>query len=512
MSQFKFLLRGSALRATETTIGIILGFITLPLMTNSLGADLYGLWVLIGSVSAMMYLFDIGFASAVVQKIAHSVRVKDHERTNATISTALVIYSLLSILIIFVISLTAWLYNPEFSGVISSEEFKIILLLSGFAIAIEFPSKAFAGLIQAHLRHDLVAIYQIAFKLISTTCIVILLLSGKKLLAIAIVNFIFSLLGTFVFLFVCRYVYKEMNLSTKLINRQIFKELYQYSAWAFLLDVNRMLKGRLDLFFIGAYISLAAVTVYYVGVRLVDYTATLLHKALSVTLPTLSGHVAKEDYASLRSDLLLFNRINAYAYSLAIIFLGFYGKMIIYFWLGDNFDYNTAYLILIITVVGRLSTIAVDGYATAIYASNKHKFMLTNGICETATTASMLYLFLAILGLGPISAAVAIAIPFVLFRLLFVPFLCVRLLNIDGGLKLIWQSYRPILLAVIASPFIYYHSAVEPAININKFLIGLSIVSGFLFFLMIELQQREKALINRLARRNLFKISSEGTV
>jgi len=509
MSQFKLLLRGSALRATETSIGIVLGFITLPLMTNSLGADLYGLWVLIGSVSAMMYLFDIGFASAVVQKIAHSVKLKDHAKTNSVISTALVIYSILSLIIILVITITAWLYNPEFSGLISTAEFKTILILSGLAIAIEFPSKAFAGLIQAHLRHDLAALYQIVFKILSTTTIITLLLNGQKLLAIAIVNFAFSLLSTCAFVFVCRYVYKEMNISMKLVNKSVFKELYHYSAWAFLLDLNRMLKGRMDLFFIGSYISFAAVTVYYVGVRLVDYSATLLHKALSVTLPTLSGHMAKQDYAALRKDLLLFNRINTYAYSLAIIFFGFFGKIIIFVWLGRDFDYNAAYVILIITVIGRLSLVAIDGYVTALYACNMHKFMLTNGIGETVVTAVMLYVFLAMFGFGTLSVAIAIAAPIIVFRFLFLPFLCIRLLKIDRGLTLVWQSYRPILMAIVLAPFMYLHSALEPSFGVYELVVACSIMVVFLGFAFIELQPREKALINRLTKRKFFNVGSE---
>lgn len=507
MSQFKLLLKGSALRTLEAVVAIVVGFITLPLMNAHLGTELYGLWVLIGSVTAMMYLFDMGFASAVTQKIAYSISQKDHLAANRVISTALVIYTGLALIIAAVVLAAAFFYKPDLKGLVDANEFRWVLILAGLAIAFEFPAKAFAGLAQAHFRHDLVALYRIFFRIVSTVAIIVFLYMGYKIVAIAIINLVFSLLSTVAFTLVGRYIYRQMEISPRLVNRQVFKELFGYSAWAFLIDLNRALKSRIDLFFIGAYISLSAVTTYYVAIRLIDYTTELLHKMLSITLPTFTAHLAADNKQAFREDLLLFNRINTYAYALALIFFLVVGKSIIYYWLGSDFDFNAAYAILLVVAVGRISVVAVDGYITSLYAKNMHKVMVASGLAETAVTAILLYVFLANLGYGPLYAAISISAPIILFRFLFLPYLCFKPLQLPRYGQLVWMSYRPLILFVICAAVHLLSGINDARLGYPKIIEILVIGLICLVFITIESQPREKALAKKLLSKILSPVS-----
>lgn len=498
MGQFNLLLKGSALRTLEAIISIVVGFVTLPMMNSHLGENLYGLWVLVGSVTAMMYIFDLGFASAVTQRISYSIGQQDHARANSIISTALAIYSGLAALISLVVAAAVVLYTPDLKDTIADTDFKLILLLTGFAIAVEFPSKAFAGLAAAHFRHDLVSLYRITFKLISTAVLIALLISGLKVVAIAVSHFAFSVLSTLAFVGVGRYVYKEMSLSIKLVSKKSFKDLFSYSLWAFLIDMTTALKSRIDLFFIGAYISLAAVTVYYVSVRLVDYTVILLYKMLGITLPTFTAHVAKGDIDRHREDLLLFNRINTYAYTLSIAFYIVLGKSIIYYWLGKDFDYETGYLILLILVVGRVSTLAVDGYVTSLYAKNLHKLLIATGIFESIATAILLYIFLVEFKLGPVYAAISIAVPILVSRLVFIPVLCRSKFDMPAYGRLVALSYRPLLFAAICAILHKIFDVSEASISWMLFTEVISLAAIFLMFLYVEIQERERYLIKKM--------------
>lgn len=508
MGQMKLLLRGSALRTTEALVAIVAGFITLPIMNHHLGTELYGLWVLIGSVTAMMYLFDMGFASAVTQKIAYTISQHDHQKANGVISTALAIYTTLALIVALIVALIAMNFEPNLKGLMTLYEFRMVIILSGLAMAIEFPAKAFAGLAQAHFRHDLVALNRILFKIAATVTLIVLLVQGYKIIAVATMGLIFSVLGTLAFTAVGRYVYKQMSLSWRYISRDIFKELFSYSAWAFLIDLNRVLKSRIDLFFIGAYISLTAVTVYYVAVRLVDYAAELLHKMLSITLPTLTAHIASGNKNALREDLLLFNRINTYAYALAVVMFAALGKTVIYYWLGSDFDYDTAYVILMVIALGRISIVAVDGYITSLYAKSQHKLLVFSGLTETILTALILYVFLARLGYGSLYAAIAIALPIFLLRFLFVPWLCQKHLELPQYKQLVWLSYRPALLILIGFAIQSAYGVQTAMIGYQKLLEVVTIALVCIIFMVLESQPREKEIAMRLignAKSLLFK-------
>lgn len=504
MSKFRLMLKGSAFRTVEAVVAIVLGFMSLPLLNRYLGADLYGLWVLISSATALMYIFDIGFASAVTQKIVYFVSQKNTKKVNSVISTALVIYSVLGALIALVTIGLAFLYHPDLKHLLIPSEFKLIVLLVGFSIALEFPCKAFAGIAAAHLRFDLISLYRIFFKVVGFIVIVFLLLNGFKLVAIAITGFIISILSSASFVLMGRYIYKQMELSWSLVSKETFDELFSFSLWAFLIDMNLAIKNRIDIFFIGSFISLSAVATYYASVRLVDYSVELLYKMLGITLPTLAGHAASGDNAQFRADLLLINRINTYAYILVAIAFMFIGKSILFYWLGQGFNFEQAYQVLVILILGRLSTLAVDGYATSLYAKSKHKIMIYSGFFETASTALLLYITLFQLNLGVVAAALSVAVPLAASRLVLLPFLCRSQLDVNHYVRLVFMSFRPLLMAIPCGLLVLFLNPLPPEMSQTKFLMGILLALVIWLFMKLEMQVREKELIVRLAE-NMFR-------
>lgn len=500
MSKLNVLLKGSAFRSLEAIVAIAIGFFTLPLLNRYLGADLYGLWVMVSSVTVLMYLFDMGFASAVIQKISGYVNTNNKLKVNSIISTALAIYSALGVCIALVTLGVAYFYKPDLQSLISGADFKIIVLLSGVAIAIEFPCKAFAGLVAAHHRFDLISIYNVAFKILSAAALILALFLGYKILAVAVLSFIFSVLSSMAFVYVAYFVFKDMKISLSLVTKESFDELFGFSVWAFLIDINNMVKNRIDIFFIGSFISFAAVSTYYASVRLVDYSVQLLYKMLGITLPTLSAHAAAGDHKRFREDLLLINRVNTYAYVFTFMFLAYAGKSILYYWLGDHFDYQTGYWILVILAFGRISSLAVDGYTTSLYATSKHKLMIYTGFFETVLTALMLFLTLSVFEMGVIFAALSIAIPLVFVRLILLPLLAKKQLELNNYLNLLYMSYRPLGVLVPCGLLIIMTNKILPELTWEKFTVGMSLIAITILFVIFEVQPREKELIAKITK------------
>lgn len=500
MSKLNLLLKGSALQTLEAIISIIVGFITLPLMLNHLGDELYGVWVLVGGFTALLYIFDLGFSSSVTRSVASTIAVKNYDRTNSIINSALLIYSGLAMAIMLLVTGVAIFYNPDINDIISRHDFIIVIMVVGLSIAIEFPFKAFAGLTSAHLRYDLIAYYRITTKVIGTALLVFLLFNDYGLVAIAILQFIMGLVSNVFFLSVARSVYKEMKVSHRLINRDTVKELFHYSSWAFLIDINRLLKERIDLFFIGAFVSLSAVNVYYVPVRLTEYSLQLLQKGLNLSLPILTANTSAGDDEKFRENLLLFSRINTYFAVLTFSFFLFFGKSIVYYWMGNKFDYDTAHTILLILLAARLSALSSNGMNNALYAQAKHQLIAYIHIGETLLTTLLLYLLLAKGSHGAVGAAISIAIPMLIGRLVVLPLLALKKMNIPQGWSAVILSYRPFLLGVIAL-FIYQYIPIPTHISTNHFISATAMLVATVLFLLLEMRPAEKVYIARIFSR-----------
>lgn len=506
MSKAKLLLRGSVLQALESIVAIAVGFITLPLMLKHLGADLYGIWVLVGGFTTLLYIFDLGFASSVTRSVASTIATKNYEKTNSIVNSALVIYSGLAMLILLVVGAIAVFYQLDSQQVISRSAFQWVIMIVGLSIAIEFPFKAFAGLTSAHLRYDLVASYRIVTKLLNTGVLFYLLFNNYGLVAIAILQLATGIVSNLFFLYMARSVYRELQVAPRYISRDIMKELFHFSSWAFLIDINRMLKERIDLFFIGGFVSLAAVSIYYVPVRLVEYTLQLLYKALNLSLPILTGNSSKGEPEKFRANLILFNRINVYFVVLTFFFFLLYGKTILYYWMGASFDYDSAYLILLVLMGARLSALSSNGFNNALYAQAKHKVIAYINFMEAIVTAILLTLFLVVSNKGALGAAVAIAIPLCLGRLVVLPWWALRILDMRDGRTLVWQSYRPLMLLILGC-LAYAAMPLAAQFSVVHVLYGLVCLVAVLVYAALELQPREREYLGNLFRKVGGKLS-----
>ena len=500
MSTSKLMLKGSVLQTIEALVAIAIGFITLPLMQSSLGGELYGVWILIGGFTAMLYIFDFGFASSIIQSVSSSVALKDHKRTNTVINTALLIYTILSIIILLAVSIVAIFYRPnvDVSHVIARDELSWVIFIVGFSIAIEFPFKALAGLPQAYLRFDKGAIYKILAKVIGFIGTVILLHYGFKLVAIAIWALVMSVFSNILFLALAREVFKELKISSSYVDIKFMKPLFSYSAWSFLIDVNNLVKGRIDLFFIAGYVSLSAVSIYYVPVRLVEYALQLLFKALNLGLPILTANASQGDTEKFDENLLMFNRINVYFATLTFLFFLLFGKTIIYYWMGAEFNYQEAYQILLILMGGRLASLAANGYVTALYAKALHHRFAYNNIAETIFTSILLYLTLVVYNMGVLGAAISVALPVFCSRILLVPLLSLKIIGVKNAPRMFFLSYRPILLLALIVPLFFMFSP-SLTVGINHLILIIAPAILLAVFMCLDIRPNELQLIKTLA-------------
>ncbi len=500
MSKISLLLKGSFLQLLESIVAIVVGLVTLPLMMTHLGAEHYGVWVLVGGFTGLLYIFDLGFASSVTRGVASTIAVKDIQKTNCIINSALLIYSILALVIFVAVIVAAFIAKHKFVNGVSPQELQLVIVLVGLSIAIEFPFKAFAGLTTAYLRYDLVAIYKISVKLISTGILYYLLLRGYGLVSIAVLHLGTSIFSNILFWLMAKSTFKEMKLSSSMIERKVIKELFDYSSWAFLIDINRIIKERLDLFFIGGFISLAAVSIYYVPLRLVEYSIQLLYKSLNLSLPILTGNSSLGDEVRFRENLIFFNRINVYFAVLAFTFFVFFGEAIIYYWMGPSFDFQSAYQILLVLLTGRLAALSANSFNIALYAKAKHKIIAYTNILETIFSAILLTWFLVYLKLGPFWAAVAIALPLIFGRLVLLPIMATTVLRISNIKEVFIHSYRPLALLIIGcSLYVLYPLGV--ALSVNHLYRAFILYFIVIIFLFVDLKAREREYVKLIFSR-----------
>jgi O-antigen/teichoic acid export membrane protein len=419
-SKVKLLARSSVLRIAQTVIGIIIGFLMMPFLIRTLGEDLYGLWIVIASLVGTYYLLDMGFAPAITRYVAKFIHQQNPKGANRVINTALVIYSCLG-LVVFLASVVAAHFGAGklMEGSEHVELAQVLLMIMGLSLAIEFPAKSFPGIISAYLRYDVIAIAQLIKSVVDALLIYWLLSNGHGLVTMSLITFITGLLSTSFFVYYANSLFPQIKYSKSLIDINTFKDVFHFSKWAFICEVNNVIRDKMDIWFIAFYQSNAVLTAYYVSVRLIEYALQFLAQATGFTGPIFTEYYAKGETEKLQRAVRAFIKINLMLGSVFLVGFSLVGESFIRLWMGDEFSYHQAWQCLVILSLGRFSVHFSAPLQSLLMTFNRHKIGAWVSILENLSSAVLLWLLVPRFGIQ--GAAIAIALPLAIGKLIIIP-------------------------------------------------------------------------------------------
>lgn len=498
-------LKSSVLRLVETFLGIIIGFFMLPFMVSSLGEHLYGIWIIVSSITGALYIFDLGFATAVTRYISKSLAVGDRTETSKTVSSAFFIYFILA-LIIMAATLAASFFASHWDVEGDNTHLiQILVIITGVNIALEFPFKAFSGIAAYHMRYDLLALSRIVFKILSTAGIVWAVMSGYQLIAIALIGLLASILSNLTFYSIAKYLEPDVKLKVSYIDKAIIKSLSGYSAWVFFIDMSRMLKERGDLWIIGYLLSAAQLTIYYVALRLVDYAVQILVSAVNMTTPLITADYAKGDIKALVQKIYLFSRLNAILALITISGFVLFAQEVFQFWMGGTFDASSAYTICCIVLFGKMLAFANSPVANALMAINKPRTLSIITAGEAAV--SLLATFMLVYYYGLHGAAIGVVFPLLFTRTVLIHLYLKR--DIDFSILVIYKNLIK-SAAILAVPFcavLYIKTQLLSSISFVAF-IGLICLFVLMVYCSISFMftMKEKEALSHVLPSKLYRL------
>lgn len=450
-SRLSLFFRGSVFRILQTVAGTIVGFLLMPFLIARLGAETYGLWVVVSSVVATYYLLDVGFNQGVTRYVTAHIHQEDFDSANRVINTALAIYTGLGACVLLVSVLFAFagvdrlVENPDKVALV-----QILLLIAGLQLAIEFPSKAFPGVISAYMRFDWIASVRTVRVIVDGVLIYLFVSSGYGLVAIAVIGFVTGLTSTYIYVRIVNHLFQEARYSRDLIDKNKFGELFHFSKWVFVLDTSNMLRDKVGPWFIAYFLGNAILTTFYVAVRLTDFAVTFLNQAVGMTMPLFTELYAKKRWEELRQMLNRFLKLDLMLGVLTVC--GFYvvGEVFIALWMGSDFPYHDAWRALVVLAIGRMAVFITSPLQCILFAFNRHRVSALISLAEIVTTCVLCVAWIP--GHGILGAAYAVTVPNLVARLLM---LVLATNAVFRFLSLI-LVVRAATFALVASVLTYY--------------------------------------------------------
>ncbi len=421
MISTKYIFRSSLARTLITILGMIIGFFMMPFIVEKLGDHWYGIWTIITALLEYYYLVDFGLATAVTRYVSKTITQKDSHSTNVIINTSLIIYSFMSVVICIITAIIAYLVGFYMKDPESIKIIRLVIFISGTNFAIQFPFKAFAGIVGAYMRYDLLSLSHFFVTVSGAILTLIFLSMGYGIVALAVINFITAQISYILFFLISKHLFSELKISLEYFKKEKIVTLFNYSLWSFLSIISDKLRFRIDTFVIGAILSASFVTHYFIGARLAEYFYNLMLRAIDILVPVFTKYHTERKYNEIRTNLLFITKGSA-----AIALFGggvimVVGKPFIARWMGAA--YLDAYPVLVALMTAMIIETILIPAKNVLFAIKKHRFFailnLIEGILNVVLSLVLIHFY------GIWGVALGTMIPLIIIRLfVLIPYVC----------------------------------------------------------------------------------------
>jgi len=248
---------------TAQAVPAIVGIITIPLIVRGLGVDRFGVLTLAWMVIGYFSLFDLGLGRAVTKFAAELLASPHDSRMNRMVWTAW--YLMLALGVVgaaLLTSIARWLVTsaikvpPE----LRRETLQAFYLLA-WSIPIVVLTSGFRGLLEAAQRFKLTSLVKIPMGVLTFIAPLLVLRFTPNLAVMVLTLIAVRLIGAIVYAMMCHRAVHHHGTPTS-IDRGAARTLLGFGAWITVSNIVSPLMVSVDRFFVGGFVSVAAVAYY----------------------------------------------------------------------------------------------------------------------------------------------------------------------------------------------------------------------------------------------------------
>lgn len=433
-------------------VTVAIAFFVSPFIVTTLGKELYGIWVLVVSITGYFSVLDFGISTAIVRYISSSTAQNDHEKACAVYSTSLAIFSCIS-LTILLFSLVLGYFFQDFFKLYSIPRTYLyaVFMVSALDLACSLLFSVFSGSLAGMQEFKFINGSTILFNLLKSFLLIVLLKFGFGLLALAILQLLISCSKALSQYIRIRNLYRFMQFSSNAISKSSTKLIYDYSVYSFIIAIALKLLFYTDSVVIGAFINISEIVYYAIPAALIDYLEKFIWAIVAVLVPVISANEATGKNAGNTNFYIIGTRYILLVSMPIMISLYFYGQDFIRIWMGAEIgERSGAVLKLLLIGFGfSFSQLLASGILKGI---SKHKFLAYILAAEAVANLALSLLLSGPYGITGV--AVGTLIPLVLATIAIIILTC-RLLELNI-FNYIYKAYSgPLLGSVAALVFVY---------------------------------------------------------
>jgi len=349
MSRAKIYLRNLTANWVGYGLNLVIMFAMSPFVVHQLGDEKYGVWSLMVTMTGYLGLVEIGTRGGLGRFINYYLGRDEFDNLNGTINTGLVIFLVIGVILLVASAVLIFVLGNLFPKIPPEilPDARIILGLIALNVWFSFFNAVFRQIITAFERFELVNLADLLVLVVRSGSTVVALLYGYDLLALGIIHTSAGLLGLLTVYVMAMKIYPRLTLDLSLASRAHFKELFGFSAWAFVGNLSYRLLYSADNIVIGILLGPKWLTYYSIGGMLLYRSREFISQAANIFAPKMIQDCATDNLQSLQSKFLRGSNLTMGVSILLYVGMLVFGREFIILWMGETFEISYTILAIL---------------------------------------------------------------------------------------------------------------------------------------------------------------------
>lgn len=369
----------------------LLVFIATPFLLHTLGAEVFGYWMLLTAIVGFGTVLNTGTSAAIIKQVSASRGCEEGETVKTIISTSLTIAliggGLLAIFIILVFGLARDVFFDKMGN-------SSLVLLTGSVAAIftwvEQVDNVFASALKGAEKFAVAAKIEIFSKAIQMLGVVVAVYVWGTLIALYVALMIVIIMRVVAKSWIVSQQFGIKVLSPSFVN---ISDVVDYAKWGWLQGVGGILFGVMDRLLVGSLLGASSLAHYSIATQLAMQIHAFSAAGFSVIFPKISRKLHGDINFSLINITKLALVGNFIVSGILSLGLLIFGEKILILWLGSEDAYASLNVLRYLTIAYWLLAINVIPHFILL-AINRVRFVAISNILAGFVSLVIMY-FLA---------------------------------------------------------------------------------------------------------------------
>lgn len=318
-------------------VNIVTNLLLFPFVVGQIGEASAGVWLLLGSLTGYMGLFELGLVPSLTQHVAAALATNDRTAVNRLATTGLAVLVLLMLaalqLLWAVPAVVGVLQVP--AGLESDALAMFAIAIAGFAL--RMPLATFQALLLGAQRQDRCNQLWIGMAAIKAALTIALLASGRGIVAVVLMEAVVHLAAGAFQIVWSRQEVPTLRFRPSSVSVGDARRLVAFGGAVVLMSLSSLVIEQTDRFVVGAFRPIAEVTLYAAAWKLYMLVFLLPTTLLQAVAPLAASLHGGGDAAALRRLFLFMTKCSA-AVALPVgLSVALCAEVLLRVWMGAAF-------------------------------------------------------------------------------------------------------------------------------------------------------------------------------